>query len=55
MNYINIDTDNVKELKNIRDVVIKALEGRDESEVFYQKLSEDLWDLNDKINRIDNK
>ena len=55
MNYINIDTDNVKELKNLREVVVKALEGRDESEVFYQKLSEDLWNLDDKINRIENK
>ena len=24
-------------------------------EIFYQKLSEDLWDLDDKINRIENK
>lgn len=55
MNYINIDTDNVKELKKLREVVVSALEGRDEDDIFYQKLSEDLWDLDDKINRIDNE
>ena len=53
MNYINISTDNVEELKNLREVVVRALEGRNEDEIFYQKLSEDLWDLDDKINRIE--
>ncbi len=55
MNYINISTDNVEELKKLRDVVVSALEGRDEDESFYQMLREDLWDLDDKINRIENK
>lgn len=55
MNYINISTDNAEELKKLRKVVVSALEGRDEDEIFYQKLREDLWDLNDKIHRIDNK
>ena len=55
MNYINIGTDNVEELNNLRNVVVSALEGHDEDEIFYQKLSEDLWDLDDKINRIENK
>ena len=55
MNYINISTDNVEELKKLREFVVSALEGRNEDENFYQKLSEDLWDLNDKINRIENK
>lgn len=55
MNYINISTDNVEELKNLRDVVVSALEGHDEDEIFYQKLSEDLWDLDDKIAKIENK
>ena len=53
MNYINISTDNLEELKNLREVVVRALEGRNEDEIFYQKLSEDLWDLDDKINRIE--
>ena len=53
MNYINISTDNVEELKNLREVVVRALECRNEDEIFYQKLSEDLWDLDDKINRIE--
>ena len=52
MNYINISTDNVEELKNLREVVVRALECRNEDEIFYQKLSEDLWDLDDKISRI---
>ena len=55
MNYINISTDNVEELKKLREVVVSTLEGHDENEIFYQKLIEDLWDLNDKINRIENK
>ena len=55
MNYINISTDNVEELNKIRDVVVRELECHDEDEIFYQKLSEDLWDLNDKINIIENK
>lgn len=55
MNYIDISTDNVKELKKLRKVVVSTLKEHDEDEVFYQKLREDLWDLNDKINRIDNK
>ena len=55
MNYINISTDNVEELNNLRNVVVSALEGHDEDEIFYQKLSEDLWDLDDKINIIENK
>ena len=54
MNYINISTDNVEELKKLHEVVVSALEGRDEDEIFYQKLSEDLWDIEDKINRIEN-
>ena len=54
MNYINISTDNLEELKNLREVVVRALEGRNEDEIFYQKLSEDLWDLDDKISRIKN-
>ena len=53
MNYINISTDNVEELKKLREVVVSTLEGRNEDEIFYQKLSEDLWDLDDKINRIE--
>ena len=55
MNYINISTDNVEELKKLREVVVSALECYDKDEIFYQKLSEDLWDLDDKINRIENK
>ena len=55
MNYINISTDNVEELNNLRNVVVSALEGHNEDEIFYQKLSEDLWDLDDKINRIEKK
>lgn len=54
MNYINISTDNLKELKSIRDLVVKELDSRNEEDTFYQKLQEDLWDLNDKINRIEN-
>lgn len=53
MNYININTDNIEELKLLREMVLKIMEDRDEDEVFYQNLSEDLWDLNDKINRIE--
>ena len=53
MNYINISTDNLEELKKLREVVVSALEGRNEDEIFYQKLNEDLWDLDDKINRIE--
>ncbi len=55
MNYINIGTDNVEELKKLREFVVSTLEDHDEDEIFYQKLREDLWDLDDKINRIENK
>lgn len=54
MNYIKINTDNLKELKSLRDLVVKELDSRNEEDTFYQKLKEDLWDLNDKINRIEN-
>lgn len=54
MNYINISTDNLQELKSLRDLVVKELDSRNEEDTFYQKLQEDLWDLNDNINRIDN-
>ena len=54
MNYINISTDNLQELKSLRDLVVKELDIRNEEDTFYQKLKEDLWDLNDKINRIEN-
>ena len=54
MNYIKINTDNLKELKSLRDLVVKELDSRNEEDTFYQKLQEDLWDLNDKINRIEN-
>ena len=54
MNYINISTDNLQELKSLRDLVVKELDSRNEEDKFYQKLQEDLWDLNDKINRIEN-
>ena len=54
MNYINISTDNLEELKKLREVVVSALGCHDEDEIFYQKLSEDLWDLDDKISRIKN-
>ena len=54
MNYINISTDNLQELKSLRDLVVKELDVRNEEDTFYQKLKEDLWDLNDKINRIEN-
>ena len=54
MNYINISTDNLQELKSLRDLVVKELESRNEEDTFCQKLQEDLWDLNDKINRIEN-
>lgn len=54
MNYINISTDNLQELKSLRDLVVKDLDNRNEEDTFYQKLQEDLWDLNDKINRIEN-
>jgi hypothetical protein len=55
MNYVNIKTDNIEELKNLRDIILKEMEDRDKEEIYYQKLSEDLWDLNDKINRIESK
>jgi hypothetical protein len=55
MNYINISTDNLQELKSLRDLVVKELDSRNEEDMFYQKLQEDLWDLNDKINRIENE
>lgn len=55
MNYINITTDDLQELKNLRDFIEKELEQHGTEESFYQKLQEDLWDLNDKINRIDNE
>ena len=55
MNYINISTDNVEELKKLRELVFRILEDHDEEEIFFKKLREDLWDLDDKINRIDNK
>ena len=54
MNYIKINTDNLKELKSLRDLVVNELDSRNEEDTFYQKLQEDLWDLNDKINRIEN-
>lgn len=54
MNYINISTDNLQELKSLRDLVVKELDSRNEEDTFYQKLQEDLLDLNDKINRIEN-
>ena len=54
MNYINISTDNLQELKSLRDLVVKELDSRNEEGTVYQKLQEDLWDLNDKINRIEN-
>ena len=54
MNYINISTDNLQELKSLRDLVVKELDSRNEEDTFYQKLQEDLWDFNDKINRIEN-
>ena len=54
MNYINISTDNLQELKSLRDLVVKELDSHNEEDTFYQKLQEDLWDLNDKINRIEN-
>ena len=54
MNYIKINTDNLKELKSLRDLVVKELDSRNEEDTFYHKLQEDLWDLNDKINRIEN-
>ena len=53
MNYINISTDNLQELKSLRDLVVKVLDEPLE-EKFYNKFQEDLWDLNDKINRIEN-
>ena len=54
MNYIKINTNNLKELKSLRDLVVKELDSRNEEDTFYQKLQEYLWDLNDKINRIEN-
>ena len=54
MNYININTDDLHELKSLRDLVVKELDSRNEEDTFYQKLQEDLLDLNDKINRIEN-
>ena len=54
MNYININTDDLQELKSLRDLVVKELDSRNEEDTFYKKLQEDLWDLNDKINRIEN-
>jgi hypothetical protein len=41
-------------LKSLRDLVVKELDIRNEEDTFYQKLQEDLWDLNDKINGIEN-
>ena len=55
MNYINIQTDNLQELKSLRELVVKELDSRNDEDMFYQKLQEDLWDLNDKINRIENE
>lgn len=45
MNYINISTDNLQELKSIRDLVVKELDSRNEEDTFYHKLQEDLWDM----------
>ena len=44
MNYINISTDNLQELKSLRDLVVNELDNRNEEDTLYQKLQEDLWD-----------
>ena len=44
MNYMNINTDGLQELKSLRDLVVKELDNRNDEDTFYQKLKEDLWD-----------
>ena len=53
MNYINIRSYEVAELIDLRDSVVKVLESSDD-EHFKEKLQEDIWDLNDLINRYSN-
>lgn len=51
MNYFNINIDDLDILIQLRDVAVKMMEESD-NEYFKEKLQEDVWDLNDKISRL---
>lgn len=50
MNYFNTNTTNKDDLKTIRDLALQLL-GEVTNTKVREKIQEDLWDLNDIINR----
>ena len=55
MNYIDIDSDNLQELKDLEDFVVKRMEICDKNDDVYNKLSDDLWKLDAKITELENR
>lgn len=50
MNYFNTNTTNKDDLKTMRDLALQLL-GEVTNTKIREKIQEDLWDLNDIINR----
>ena len=55
MNYIDIDSDNLQELKDLEEFVAKRMEIFDKNDDVYKKLSDDLWKLDAKITELENR
>lgn len=55
MNYIDIDSDNLQELKDLEEFVVKRMEIFDKNDDVYKKLSDDLWKLDAKIIELENR
>lgn len=55
MNYIDIDSDNLQELKDLEEFVVKRMEIFDKNDDVYKKLSDDLWKLDAKITELENR
>lgn len=55
MNYIYIDSDNLQELKDLEEFVVKRMEIFDKNDDVYKKLSDDLWKLDAKIIELENR
>lgn len=52
MNYFNTNTEDIDLLKTTREIAVKALNQVTDEKV-KEKIQEDLWDLNDAIERIE--
>lgn len=55
MNYIDIDSDNLQELKDLEEFIVKRMEIFDKNDEVYKKLSDDLWKLDAKITELENR